>query len=62
MYKCEMCKSEFEDDPDWTLEDREEEEIRLWGKLDKEDKMTVCDICFRLVMGNMIVKRVYKSD
>ena len=49
QYKCENCNNVYKSG--WTEEERDKEARELWGDLQEEEKMIVCDDCFKLLMA-----------
>lgn len=44
-YTCDWCEGTFA--KGWTDEEAEEESLRLFGKLAPDDRVLMCDDCFK---------------
>lgn len=49
QYTCDKCSGVF--DKGWSDEEAEKERIENFGHLNPEDMATVCDPCYRKIMG-----------
>ena len=46
-YKCQLCGGIFE--KVWSNEEAENEMKELWGELKEEERVVICDDCFKMV-------------
>jgi hypothetical protein len=47
---CPVCGGEYVSDPAMSDEDREAEELVNLGRVNRDDRLSVCDVCYALVL------------
>lgn len=50
-FVCALCEGEFVSDPSWSDAEREAEELVNLGRVDRDDRNSVCDECYPKVLA-----------